>query len=94
MCDHISMAFPRRTNHLMYNCLNIFILIYYLKHYRFLSEESDWIMLSCARHSSSKLDFALTRSSFQRTVTVGNMRDTAEIISANVVKAGRKDKLV
>ena len=47
-----------------------------------------------ARHSASKLGSALTRSSFQRTVTVGNMRDTAQVITTNVVKAERKAKLV
>ena len=31
---------------------------------------------------------------FQRTVTVGNMRDTAQVITTNVVKAERKVKLV
>ena len=37
------------------------------------------------RHSSSKLGSALTRSSFQRTVTIGNMRDTAQIVPKDII---------
>jgi len=36
----------------------------------------------------------VTQFLFQRAVGIGHMGDTAEIITANVVKAGRKAKLV